>query len=107
MNGSINSASDIHSNCQGSCEASSGAPSSNKAVQNLTTVENPIKSGLAGAKQTADAKGEIMEHSFWLLKQGYAESTIKGRAKLLKILAKHGANLFDPESLKETIAKQK
>jgi hypothetical protein len=55
----------------------------------------------------ADAKGKIVEHSFWLLKQGYAESTIKGRAKLLKILVKRGANLFDSESVEETIAKQK
>ncbi len=52
-------------------------------------------------------KGKIVEYSFWLLKQGYAESTIKGHAKLLKILVKRGANLFDPESIKETIAKQK
>jgi len=74
----------------------------------LATVENPSKSGLAGATaQAADAKGKIVEHSFWMLKQGYAESTIKGRAKLLKILANRGANLFDPESVKETIAKQK
>jgi integrase len=108
LSGSINTASNILSNCQGSHEALSGAPSATKAVQTLATVENPIKTGLAGAtQQTADAKGKIVEHSFWLLKQGYAESTIKGRAKLLRILAKRGANLFDPESVKETIAKQK
>jgi len=52
-------------------------------------------------------KGKIVEYSFWLLKQGYAKSTIKGRTKLLRILVKRGANLFDPESVKETIAKQK
>jgi len=51
-------------------------------------------------------KGKIVEYSFWLLKQGYAKSTIKGHAKLLRILVKRGANLFDPESMKETIAKQ-
>nr|NIO36475.1 tyrosine-type recombinase/integrase [Candidatus Bathyarchaeota archaeon] len=51
-------------------------------------------------------KGKIVEYSFWLLKQGYAESTIKGHAKLLRILVKRGANLFDSESLKETIARQ-
>jgi len=54
-----------------------------------------------------EVKGKIVEYSFWLLKQGYAESTIKGRTKLLKILAKRGANLYDSESVKETIAKQK
>jgi len=54
-----------------------------------------------------EVKGKIVEYSFWMLKQGYAESTIKGRTKLLKILAKRGANLYDSESVKETIAKQK
>jgi integrase len=39
-------------------------------------------------------------------KQGYAESTIITRVKLLKILAKRGADLRDPESIKETIARQ-
>ncbi len=73
----------------------------------MTSVENPIKSGLAGAtKQTVDAKGKIVEHSFWLLKQGYAKTTITGRTKLLKRLVKLGANLWDSESVKETIAKQ-
>jgi integrase len=51
-------------------------------------------------------KGKIVEYSFWLLKQGYAESTIKGHTKLLKILVKRGVDLFDPESMKETIAIQ-
>jgi integrase len=77
------------------------------AANTLVKVEIPSKSGQAGATaQTADAKGKVVEYSFWLLKQGYAESTIKGRAKLLKILVKRGANLLDPESVKETIAKQ-
>lgn len=39
-------------------------------------------------------------------KQGYAETTITTRAKILKIRAKRGANLFDPESIKEAIAEQ-
>ena len=105
---SLNRSSAILSNCQGRHDPNGRAPSARKAVQTLATVENPTKSGLAGATaQTADAKGKIVEHSFWMLKQGYAESTIKGRVKLLKILANRGANLFDPESVKETIAKQK
>ena len=54
-----------------------------------------------------EIKGKIVEYSFWLLKQGYAESTIKGRTKLLKRLTKIGADLYDPESVKEVIAKQK
>jgi integrase len=52
-------------------------------------------------------KAKIVEFSFWMLKEGFAESTIISRTKLLKILSKRGANLLDPESVKETIAKQK
>ena len=39
-------------------------------------------------------------------KDGKSESTIIGRTKILSVLAKRGANLFDPESIKESIAKQ-
>lgn len=49
---------------------------------------------------------KILEYGIWLLKQGYAKSTIEGRIKLLKRLVKIGANLLDPESIKEAISKQ-
>ena len=54
-----------------------------------------------------EVKEKIVEYSWWLHKQGYAESTIISRTKLLQRLVKLGANLFDPESVKETIARQK
>ncbi len=38
------------------------------------------------------------------MKKGYSESTIKSKTKLLKRLIKLGANLEDPESVKEIIA---
>ena len=58
----------------------------------------------AGA--TKDIKSLLFNFAWWLKKQGYAETTITTRVKLLKILAKRGANLLDPESVKETIARQ-
>lgn len=39
-------------------------------------------------------------------KEGYAEATFTRRARLLATLAKRGANLYDPESVKTTLAKQ-
>ncbi len=39
-------------------------------------------------------------------KQGYAKSTITRRNSLLRNLSKNGANMLDPESVKETIAKK-
>ena len=39
-------------------------------------------------------------------KQGYAESTIMDRCKVLKIMVNRGAGLSDSESVKEVIARQ-
>ena len=76
--------------------------------KNLATVENPLENGLAGATklQTEGNNGKVVEYIFWLKKQGYAESTILGRVKLVKQMTKKGANLNDPETIKEVIAKQ-
>jgi len=70
----------------------SRAPTSRpKLVQTLAKVENPSNDGRAGAteksyvyKPTPDAR--ILEYAWWLKKQGYSESTITGRVKLLKLL---------------------
>jgi integrase len=82
-------------------------------VQTLATVEKEKeKNGQAGATETnqatnkADMKGKIVEFTWWMKKQGYAESTIERRSKVLEVLVKRGANLYDPESIKEVIAKQ-
>lgn len=76
-----------------------------RRTKNLVKLE-PLRDGLAGATTKAIAKGKIVEYSFWLLKQGYAKSTIEGRTKLLKRLIRLGADLADVESVKEFIAKQ-
>ena len=56
--------------------------------------------------KNGDAKGKILEYAWWLKKSGKSEATIQGRIKLLRILVKRGANLYDPETLKDVIAKQ-
>jgi len=60
----------------------------------------------AGVKTEADVKGKLIEFLWWMKKQGYKESTIKSRAARLKRLINLSANLLDPESVKEVIAKQ-
>ncbi|MDQ1280370.1 MAG: Site-specific integrase [Thermoproteota archaeon] len=62
---------------------------------NLAEVE-PSNGGLVGVtEQTiSDTKGTIIEFAMWLKKQGFAESTIITRVKLLKILSKRGAELL-------------
>ena len=56
--------------------------------------------------QTADIKSKLVEFAWWMKKQGYAESTIIRRVKALEVLYKRGANLYDPECVKEVISKQ-
>ena len=68
--------------------------------------ENQARQEQAQREGTIDAKGKIIEYVWHLQKEGYSESTILGRSKLLKILTKRGANLYDPDSVKAAIAKQ-
>ncbi|MEM2926437.1 MAG: hypothetical protein QXO94_03110 [Candidatus Bathyarchaeia archaeon] len=50
---------------------------------------------------------KILEYAWTLKKQAFAESAIEGRVKLLKRLIRLGADLSNPESVKDVIAKQK
>jgi transposase-like protein len=79
---------------------------SESEMKNLVKVAQHQKQD-AGATQTnAEVKGKLVEYSFWMHKQGYKNSTIKTRTKILKQLTKRGANLDDPESVKKVIAEQ-
>jgi len=80
-----------------------------KKVVNLVTVEPQIGKAGAGATKTdpATIRGKIVEFVFWMEKEGYKELTIKGRTAQIKRLVNLGANLWDPESVKDIIAKQK
>ena len=81
---------------------------SDNGAKNLVEVETRIQEKAAGAtaKTSEDMKSKIVEYTWWLKKEGYSETTILGRSRLLKILLKRGANLYDPESIKDVIAKQ-
>jgi hypothetical protein len=71
-------------------------------------MESRTEKPTAGATRTKleELKGKIVEHSWWLKKQGFREPTIKVRATFLSILVRRGADLLDPESVKEVIAQQ-
>ncbi len=56
-------------------------------------------------EQTTETN-KILEHAWWLKKNGRSDSTINSRVKLLKLMVKRGVNLYDPETVKEVIAKQ-
>jgi len=54
-----------------------------------------------------DLKGKILEYAWNMKKQGYSDSTIRLNQTALNVLMDREANLRDPESVKEIIARQK
>ena len=78
-----------------------------KAAIQALTVPREAPS-LEGAKREASPRVQhlIIQYGFWLKRQGYADSTVTSRVKLLRVLAERGANLEDPESFKEALAGQ-
>jgi integrase len=57
-------------------------------------------------RETADVKGKLVEFAWWMKKEGYRDATIIGRSKLLRILVRRNADLYDPESVKKVISNQ-
>jgi integrase len=53
-----------------------------------------------------DVKGKILQLMLKMQRDGYAPVTIKLTQTALKVLMERGANLADPESVKDVIAKQ-
>ena len=61
----------------------------------------------AGATETSlkDARGLIIQYAWWLKKQGLKDETIVNYTSKLKILASNGAELNQPETVKDVLAK--
>jgi len=72
-------------------------------------VAKEVEKREAGATETlqqTDVKSTIINFIWKLKKEGYAEATIEDYAYIIEVLAKRGADIFNPEQVKETIAKQ-
>ena len=79
-----------------------------KAVKLLVEVQKEIEKRAAGATELSQTvKGKILEFLWWLEKNGRANVTIENYRKFLYGLLGRGLNLFNPEELKEFIAKTK
>ena len=77
---------------------------SNKEAKNLDSTTK-TKTVVETESQTMqDIRGKIVELAWKLKKEGYNESTIKSYSVMLQSLARKGANLLDPENIKEVIA---
>jgi integrase len=69
-------------------------------------VVEPQTTGVLRRNESDTTKSKIVEYVWWMKKEGYRDATIKGRSKLLLILTRRNADLYDPESVKKAIAKQ-
>ena len=78
-----------------------------KAVKALKELEETEKRAAGATKIGKDVKGAIINFIWKLKREGYAEDTIRDYGYIIKTLARRGADIFDPESVKEVIAKQK
>jgi len=82
---------------------------SSNGAKNLVEVETRTQEKAAGATTkpiSADIQGKIIEVAWHLKKEGFSPSTIYNYPKYLTLLVKRGANLYDPESVKDIIALQ-
>jgi len=60
-----------------------------------------------GTRLSEDAKGKIIEFAWWLKKKGRSQATIENYTTMLRLLIKAGADLFEPETVKDTLARLK
>jgi len=77
-------------------------------AKNLAETETRTQKA-AGATETQplDIKGKIIEYLWWMEKQGYAKDTIRGYGSCLRALLARNANLWDPETVKEALVREK
>ena len=74
-------------------------------MKNLVKVETRTETGLAGATTPTESR---MVNFIWELKKlGFKDTTIRTYSRYLQTLTTRGADLLAPETVKETIAKQK
>jgi integrase len=72
----------------------------------LVAAENQTKAAGLSPQAQADVKGSIISFLWWMEKQGYAKQSIRGAGSALRPLITRGANLGDPETVKEALAQE-
>jgi len=79
-----------------------------EGTKNLAEVESRKEKRAAGATdKKVEVKEKLFEFAWWMKKQGYSDVTIRCNVSALRTLAKRGADIHDPESVKSVIARQK
>ena len=63
--------------------------------------------GTFSAPTTLHVHQLLLDYALWQRRQGYRETTVVPRVGMLQTLVNRGADLLDPESVKDVIARQK
>lgn len=74
-------------------------------TKNLAGVVIALETQTEKRTKAEAGAAQIINFAWQLQKQGYKEATIHSYVSVLKFLTRKGANLYDPESIKEVIAK--
>jgi integrase len=56
--------------------------------------------------EAADVRGKLFEFTWYMQKQGYTPETIRGNSGALRALIARNADIMNPESVKEALAKE-
>lgn len=72
-----------------------------KGAKNLIIAKKEQATG-----EISETKSILFEFAWWMKKQGYAEQTIESRLSPISTMLNRGADLNNPESVKETIVSQ-
>jgi len=75
-------------------------------TQEIPTQEKAQR-GATLTRDPATVKGKLVEFALWLSKQGYDEDVAKWRSRMMRRFLDLGADLWNPETVKEVLAKQK
>jgi integrase len=78
-----------------------------KNLNPTSKIENMLGVEKNHLKKAQQVKGKIVELLVYMKRQGYAESTIRLNRIALKVLWERGADLSNPDSVKDVIAGQK
>jgi integrase len=77
-----------------------------RGAKNLAAAVQPEKPAAETAQTEKDFKSLLVQYSWWMQKQGYAFETIRLNTGALRNLISRGADLFNPETVKEVLAKE-
>jgi integrase len=90
--------------CAWAEQAKNSAAEAMRALAEEKAVSEKRAAGATGL--SVDFKSAVFNFKWNLKKEGYSDATIEGYGYILEALVKRGADIFNPESVKEVIAKQ-